>query len=132
MCGGDLPTVEDIAGSKLAPSELQDPTGAIRQGDVAIIGQLSQALGTDITPVSELMMGYEERVATKSDREAADQASAEAQAARAREAADKAERERVEKWQGDQRRRGRASTMLTGSGGLLGDGTSARRMLIPG
>ena len=142
-----IPTKDDILGEDpwsnpiIDPAFAQDPTGIMRQSDVAAIDAVNAMFGTEaIKPASEMLGGMLNPESSNVDTAKAQRGTPEgtrmspgdyaaAQAAKA--AAAKEERARVAAWQGENRaRRGRASTLLTGPRGLSSDGTSARRTLL--
>ena len=143
------PTKDDLLGEDpwsntvINPAFAQDPTGIMRQSDVAAIDAINAAFDTNaIRPASEMLGplmnpgGTSEApgvTAAQRESRASTYATVEAERA-AREAAITAaeeEKKRVTAWQGENRNRsGRASTLLTGPRGLLNDGTTARRTLL--
>lgn len=136
------PTRSDIIGEDpwsnpiINPAFVQDPTGVMRQSDVAAIGTINRILGTDaIKPASgalDPMLNPPERTTVGTRPEEARMSPGGYEAAQAAKAAAAVEeRKRVAAWQGENNaRRGRASTLLTGPRGLSSDGTTARRTLL--
>lgn len=141
------PTREDIVGEDpwsnpiINPAFAQDPTGIMRQSDVAAIDAINAAFGTEaIKPASEMLGGMLNPESTNVDVAQARRSTPgearmspvdyeAAQAAKA--AAAEEEKKRIAAWQGEGRsRQGRASTLLTGPRGLSSDGTTARRTLL--